>query len=216
MCGAGARPADALHRISTFCAPVLRAARGVLVMKNELERMLAGELYDASDPELCRMRSEARRLTRQFNATTEEERGLRMEILQELFASVGSNITIEPPFHCDYGCHIHAGKNFYMNFNCIILDCATVAIGDDVMAGPGVHIYTAFHPLDARERVQGLELAAPVSIGNRVWIGGGAIICPGVVIGDNTTIGAGSVVTRDIPANVFAAGNPCRVLRRLA
>lgn len=183
-------------------------------MKTELEKMLAGELYDAGDPELCRMRSKARRSTRQFNATTEEERDLRTAILQELFASVGSAF-IEPPFHCDYGCHIHVGKNFYMNFNCIILDCAAVEIGDDVMAGPGVHIYTAYHPLDANARMQGLELAAPVRIGNRVWIGGGAIICPGVEIGDNTTIGAGSVVTRDIPANVFAAGNPCRVLKRL-
>lgn len=183
-------------------------------MKTELEKMLAGELYDASDPELCRMRSKARRLTRQFNATTEEERDLRTAILQELFASVGSAF-IEPPFHCDYGCHIHVGKNFYMNFNCIILDCAAIEIGDDVMAGPGVHIYSAYHPLDAKARMQGFELAAPVRIGNRVWIGGGAIICPGVEIGDNTTIGAGSVVTRDIPANVFAAGNPCRVLRRL-
>ncbi len=183
-------------------------------MKDELKKMLAGELYDACDPQLCRMRMKARKLTRKFNATTEEERDLRAAILNELFASVGS-ATIEPPFHCDYGSHISVGKNFYMNFNCIILDCAKVDIGDDVMCGPGVQIYTAYHPIEASMRAEGLELAAPVKIGNNVWIGGGAIICPGVSIGDNTTIGAGSVVTGDVPANVFAAGNPCRVLRLL-
>ncbi|HPQ02972.1 MAG TPA: sugar O-acetyltransferase [Bacillota bacterium] len=183
-------------------------------MNGELEKMLSGELYDAGDPELYRMRLRARRLTREFNATTEEEHDLRVTILKELFASVGSAF-IEPPFYCDYGSNICVGKNFYMNFNCVILDCAAVEIGDNVMAGPGVHIYTAYHPLDAAVRVQGLELAAPVKIGNNVWIGGGAIICPGVVIGDNTTIGAGSVVTRDVLANVFAAGNPCRVMRDL-
>ncbi|MGE5591703.1 MAG: sugar O-acetyltransferase [Bacillota bacterium] len=183
-------------------------------MKTEREKMLAGELYDSSDPELVALRLRARRLTRQYNATTEEEAERRAEILRELFGAVGS-ATIEPTFRCDYGGNIRVGRNLYMNFDCVILDCAAVEIGDNVMAGPGVHIYTAYHPLQAAERVKGPELAAPVRIGDNVWLGGGVIVCPGVTIGSNTTIGAGSVVTRDVPDNVFAAGNPCRVIRPL-
>lgn len=183
-------------------------------MKTEREKMQDGELYDSSDPELVALRLRARRLTRQYNATTEEETVRRGQILKELFGSVGSAF-IEPNFRCDYGGNIRVGENLYMNFDCVILDCAQVEIGDGVMCGPGVHIYTAYHPLPAAERMKGPELAAPVRIGNNVWLGGGVIVCPGVAIGDNTTIGAGSVVTRDIPAGVFAAGNPCRVIRRL-
>ena len=122
---------------------------------------------------------------------------------------------IEPPFHCDYGSNIYAGDRMYMNFGCVILDCAEVRIGADLQAGPYVQIYTAHHPLDAAQRTAGPELASPITIGNRVWLGGGAIICPGVTIGDDTTIGAGSVVVSDIPARVLAVGNPCRVVRRL-
>ncbi|MBC7541494.1 MAG: sugar O-acetyltransferase, partial [Candidatus Sericytochromatia bacterium] len=136
-------------------------------------------------------------------------------LLQDLFGHVGARIEIEPPFRCEYGSNISLGDGVYMNFDCVILDCAAVRLGNNVACGPGVHIYAATHPLTADIRVQGPELAKPVTIGNNVWIGGRAIICPGVTIGDNTTIGAGSVVTRDVPANVLAAGNPCRVVREL-
>jgi maltose O-acetyltransferase len=182
----------------------------------EREKMLAGELYLASDPELVTARRNARRLTRLYNATTEDEEVQRSHLLRELFGAVGDGAVVEPPFHCDYGAHIFAGERFYVNFGCIVLDCAEVRIGDDVMLGPAVQIYAAYHPLEAATRVAGPELAAPITLGDRVWIGGGAILCPGVTIGENTTIGAGSVVTRSIPANVMAAGNPCRVLRELA
>ena len=182
---------------------------------SELKKMLSGELYLATDPELVAMRTQARRLTRLFNNSTEEEVSLRNELLQELFGRAGSKVTIEPPFYCDYGSNIFAEDELFMNFGCVILDCAEVHIGTSVLCGPNVQIYTATHPLDAELRASGPELAKPIRIGNRVWIGGGSIICPGVSIGDNSTIGAGSVVTKDIPANVFAAGNPCRVIREL-
>lgn len=182
-------------------------------MSDELEKMLKGELYNAADPTLIKMRSRARRLIRQFN----EERSLpkRTGLLKQLFGSIGPNIYIEPPFFCDYGAHIYAGDDLFMNVGCVILDCGEVHFGESVLCGPNVQIYTATHPLDAKLRASGVESAKPIKIGNRVWIGGGAIICPGVSIGDNTTIGAGSVVTKDIPANVLAAGNPCRVIRKL-
>ncbi|GAB4415886.1 MAG: sugar O-acetyltransferase [Bacteroidia bacterium] len=177
--------------------------------------MLAGELYVAADPELVEMRLRARRLVYDFNHSRPEAIAERRDMLRELFGKLGSQFEIEPPFHCDYGCHIYAGENLFMNFNCIVLDVNTVHIGDDVMFGPNVQIYTASHPLLAHERVLGPELGLPIRIGSRVWIGGGAVICPGVSIGDNTTIGAGAVVTQSIPANVFAAGNPCRVIHHL-
>jgi maltose O-acetyltransferase len=181
----------------------------------EREKMLAGELYLAADPELVAARQRARRLTRLYNATTEEEAEERDRLLRELLGAVGTGAFIEPPFHCDYGSEIFAGERFYANFGCVILDCAPVRIGNDVQLGPSVQIYAATHPLDAAARAAGPELAAPVTLGDRVWIGGGAILCPGVTVGENTTIGAGSVVTRDLPANVLAAGNPCRVIRTL-
>lgn len=184
--------------------------------KTEKQKMLAGELYLAHDPELMAESKRARRLTRMYNATTEDEPDLRKQLLQELFGKIGEKIQIEPPFHCDYGSNIYVGNNFYMNYGCIILDCNTVHIGENVMCAPYVQIYTAYHPTNAKVRLSGQELAAPISIGNNVWIGGGAIICPGVSIGDNTTIGAGSVVVKDIPANVVAVGNPCRVIRHLS
>lgn len=181
--------------------------------RTERELMLDGELYLAADPELSGMRRRARRLTRLYNLTTEEERARREELLQELFGRLGPGAEIEPPFYCDYGCHIEVGKSLYMNFGCVVLDCAVVRIGDHVMCGPGVQIYAAYHPTDPAVRLAGRELAAPITVGSNVWVGGGAILCPGVTIGDNTTIGAGSVVTRDIPTNVVAVGNPCRVVR---
>jgi Acetyltransferase (isoleucine patch superfamily) len=184
-------------------------------MKTEKEKMLASELYNGWDAELVEMRKAARRITRQFNNSTEEELELRSGLLKELFGTIGEKGYIEPPFRCDYGKFIHAGARLYMNFNCVVLDCAEVFIGDDVLFGPNVQIYTATHPLDAELRASGQESAKPIRIGNKVWLGGGTIVCPGVTIGDGTTIGAGSVVTKDIPANVFAGGNPCKVIREL-
>jgi maltose O-acetyltransferase len=184
-------------------------------VKTERAKMLDGELYLAADPELEIMRANARRLSRLFNATTEEETDLRRELLRELLGKCGEKIEIEPLFRCDYGSFISVGENFYANFGCVILDCNRVTIGDNVMLAPNVQIYTAYHPLDASTRTSGPELASPITIGNNVWIGGGAIILPGVSIGDNSVIGAGSVVTRAVPANVIAVGNPSRVLRAL-
>ncbi len=181
----------------------------------EREKMLAGQLYLASDPELAAARRRARALTRQYNDTAEEDEAERFRLLQELLGSVGAGTFIELPFRCDYGTYITVGERFYANFGCVILDCAPVRIGDDVMFGPSVHVYAAGHPVEAATRIAGPEYSAPVTVGDRVWIGGGSILCPGVTIGENTTIGAGSVVTRDIPANVVAVGNPCRVLRTL-
>lgn len=182
---------------------------------SERDKMLAGELYLASDPELVALRRAARRLTRRFNATDEDAVDTRTEILRTLLGACGPAIEIEPPFRCDYGHNIRVGDGFYMNFDCVILDCAAVDIGEKVLCGPKVQIYAATHPLLAHERITGREAARPVRIGDRVWLGGGVIICPGVTIGDDTTIAAGSVVTRDIPSGVLAGGNPCRVIRQL-
>jgi maltose O-acetyltransferase len=177
--------------------------------------MLAGELYLASDPELVAARKRARKLTRAYNATTEEEIEKRAALLAELFATVVRDVEIEPPFRCDYGTNIRLGRRVYMNMGCVILDCNRVTIGDNVLFGPDVHVYAATHPVDPEVRQRGGELALPVTIGDDVWVGGGAILSAGVTIGSNTTIGAGSVVVRDVPANVVAAGNPCRVVREL-
>ncbi|MGA7934078.1 MAG: sugar O-acetyltransferase [Kovacikia sp.] len=182
---------------------------------SEKQRMLSGELYLATDPELVAENKRACRLLRLYRQTTEEELERRTQILQELFGKVGASPNIVPPFHCDYGGNIYLGDRFYMNYGGVILDCHTVHIGDDVLCAPYVQIYTAYHPTHPTVRLTGRELAAPIVIGNNVWIGGGAIICPGVTIGDNTTIGAGSVVVKDIPANVIAVGNPCRVVRHV-
>ncbi|NJO39441.1 MAG: sugar O-acetyltransferase [Cyanobacteria bacterium CRU_2_1] len=181
--------------------------------KTEKQKMLAGELYLAADLELAAESKRARRLLESYNRTSIDEPEKRSQLLRDLFGSVGESPSIVPPFHCDYGSHIHIGDRFYMNYGGVILDCNTVHIGDDVLCAPYVQIYAAYHPTDPTVRLTGKELAAPIRIGNNVWIGGGVIICPGVTIGDNTTIGAGSVVVKDIPANVIAVGNPCRVLR---
>ncbi|MBC7969340.1 MAG: sugar O-acetyltransferase [Verrucomicrobia bacterium] len=181
--------------------------------KTEKQKMLAGELYLANGAELQAENQRACRLLRLYNQTTETEREKRFQTLQALFGAVGETPQIVPPFHCDYGSNIVVGDRFYMNYGGVILDCNTVHIGNDVLCAPYVQIYTAYHPTDPTVRLTGRELAAPIRIGNNVWLGGGAIICPGVTIGDNTTIGAGSVVVKDIPANVVAVGNPCRVLR---
>ncbi|MEZ2319936.1 MAG: sugar O-acetyltransferase [Microcoleus sp.] len=184
--------------------------------KTEKQKMLAGELYLAADAELTCERQRARRLTRLYNATREDEASQRLEILTELCGAVGPKVEIEPPFYCDYGSNIYAGNGLYMNFGCVILDCNRVNIGENLLCGPQVQIYTAFHPTDPEIRLSGRELASEIHIGNNVWIGGGSIVCPGVTIGDGSTIGAGSVVVKNIPANVVAAGNPCRIIRHLA
>jgi maltose O-acetyltransferase len=193
----------------------VNAPKGATGGKSEREKMLAGELYFASDPELVQLRRRARRLTRLYNDTGPDEAARRGELLRELFGAIGEHPDIEPDFRCDYGGQIFAGARFFANFGCVILDCARVDIGDSVLLGPSVHIYTATHPLDASLRASGAELAKPVRIGSRVWIGGGAIVLPGVTIGDDAVIGAGSVVTRDVPACCVAVGNPCRVVRTL-
>ncbi|MFP2927373.1 sugar O-acetyltransferase [Pyxidicoccus sp. 3LG] len=181
----------------------------------EREKMLAGELYLATDPELTAARFRARRLTRAYNASEDEDTARRRELLGQLLGSMGPDVWIEPPFQCDYGTFIHLGARVFINFQCVILDCNPVTIGDDASLGPGVHIYAATHPLDADERIKGPELARPVRIGAKAWIGGGAIILAGVTIGEGTTIAAGSVVTKDVPPYVLAGGNPCRVIRPL-
>lgn len=186
-----------------------------MTARSERQKMLAGELYAASDPELLALRVRARRLAQAYNRTDPDDVQGRADLLAELLGSVGDGVWIEPPFFCDYGENIAVGRSVYVNVNCVVLDCNHVRIGDQTQLGPNVIISAATHPVDARERVKGPEMAYPVTIGNRVWIGAGAIIGPGVRIGDDTTIGAGSVVTKDVPAAVVAAGNPCRVLRSL-
>ncbi|PRR79897.1 Maltose O-acetyltransferase [Clostridium liquoris] len=181
----------------------------------EKERMLSGKLYIARDEELARDNKKSRMLTRLFNNSTEEQLKYRVELLKELFESTGKNIYIEPPFRCDYGCHISIGNNFYANYDCIVIDVCKVRIGHNVFFGPRVCIFTAGHPIDADIRNTGLEYGKPVTIGNNVWIGGNAVINPGVTIGNNVVIGSGAVVTKDIPDNVIAVGNPCRVFREI-
>lgn len=185
------------------------------MIQTEKQKMLVGELYRSTDAELVAERQNARRLTRLYNSTTEQEMERRSQLLRELFGAVGSTLEIEPPFYCDYGSNIYAGDGFFMNFGGVILDCCPVHIGEKVMCGPSVHIYTATHPTDPELRLSGLEFAVPIRIGNNVWIGGGAMIGPGVTIGDDTTIAAGSVVVKDIPPRVVAGGNPCRIIRHL-
>jgi maltose O-acetyltransferase len=183
-------------------------------MRSEREKMLAGELYDPLDPELIRARSRARDLCQDLNATRESQQGERRRILQELFGAGGEEVWVQPPFFCDYGSNILLGKKCFFNFNCVVLDVCLVRVGDHSLFGPAVQIYTAAHPLNAELRRK-QEYGKPVEIGSDVWVGGGAIICPGVKVGARSVIGAGSVVTRDIPEGVFAAGNPCRVIREL-
>lgn len=181
----------------------------------EKEKMLSGNLYIANDQELKADAKKSRMVTRLFNNTTEEQKEYRAELLKELFKKTGDNIYIEPSFKCDYGCNISVGNNFYANFDCIILDVCNVDIGENVFFAPRVCIYTAGHPIDAEVRNTGLEFGKSVKIGNNVWVGGSTVINPGVNIGSNVVIGSGSVVTKDIPNNVIAVGNPCRVLREI-
>jgi maltose O-acetyltransferase len=182
----------------------------------EKEKMLAGELYRSIDPELQSAAARAQQHLRRLNTTPNEDVGLRRTVLRALLGSMGELTQIKSPFSCDYGWNIHVGDNGFINYGCVFLDCNSIRIGDDAQIGPGVHIYTALHPLDARSRRSGLEAAKPVTVGHNVWLGGSCVICPGVSIGDNTVVGAGSIVVRDLPANVLAVGNPCRVIRQLS
>lgn len=184
-------------------------------MKSEREKMLAGELYDGNDGELVAERRRARRFLQTYNVSSPDDDAARATMLRQFLGACGEGVWLEPPFYCDYGWNIFLGDKVYANFNCVFLDVAPIRIGASTMLGPSVQLYTAGHPIDAAERTAGPEYGKPITIGSRVWIGGGAIIVPGVTIGDDTTIGAGSVVTKDVPGGVFAAGNPCRVIRKL-
>jgi maltose O-acetyltransferase len=177
--------------------------------------MVAGEPYLASDPELVRERARARDLVARYNATGQDDQEERRSLLSQLLAGMGQDAWIEPPLFCDYGWNISLGERAFLNFNCVILDCAAVAIGAGSMLGPAVQLCAATHPVDPAERATGLEYARPIVIGTNVWIGAGAIVGAGVTVGDDAVIGAGSIVLRDIPARVLAAGNPCRVIRTL-
>ncbi|MGE0801969.1 MAG: sugar O-acetyltransferase [Lautropia sp.] len=180
----------------------------------EREKMLAGELYDPFDAELVAARTRARDLCQRLNMTREADADERRRILRDLFRRGGETVWMQPPFHCDYGSNIDLGERVFFNFNCVVLDVCEVRIGSFTLFGPAVQIYTAMHPMNAELR-RAQEFAKPVDIGSDVWVGGGAIILPGVRIGSRTVIGAGSVVTRDLPERVFAAGNPCRIIREI-
>lgn len=184
-------------------------------MTTERDKMLAGDLYDPMDPDLVAARRRARDLCQDLNATREADEAARRSILADLFAAGGDTVWMQPPFFCDYGVNIRLGERVFFNFNCVILDVCPVRIGSHALFGPAVQIYTAMHPMNADERRRGLEYGKPVEIGEDAWIGGGAIICPGVRIGSRAVIGAGSVVTRDVPDATLVAGNPCRVIREV-
>ncbi|MFD1017703.1 sugar O-acetyltransferase [Thalassobacillus hwangdonensis] len=182
----------------------------------EKEKMINGELYDPSDQELVMDRQRARKITRELNNLKVYDEAQKKRLLEELFGTVSGYIGLETPFFCDYGYNIHVGDDFFANFDCVFLDVCEIRIGDRVMLGPKVQFYTATHPMDPKERASGREFGQPITVGHDVWIGGGAIINPGVTIGDNAVIGAGGVVTKDIPSGVFAAGNPARVIKNIA
>jgi maltose O-acetyltransferase len=184
-------------------------------MITEKEKMLNGDLYNPADPELLKERLNARRLTRLYNQTIETDDNKRTELIHELFGSTEKNLFIEPTFRCDYGYNIHVGKNFYANFDCVFLDVCEISIGDNCFIAPGVHIYTATHPLNPNERISGVEYGIPVKIGHNVWIGGRAVINPGVKIGNNVVIASGSVVVKDVPDNVVVGGNPAKIIKQI-
>ena len=181
---------------------------------SEREKMLAGERYDPLDPELVAARARARDLCGLLNQTSEADQDDRRRILRQLFNRGGDSVWMQPPFFCDYGSNIELGERVFFNFNCVVLDVCRVRVGSYTLFGPSVQILTPMHPLNAQQR-RGKEFGRPVEIGSDVWVGGGAIILPGVRVGDGAVIGAGSVVTRDVPPGVFAAGNPCRVIREI-
>ena len=183
-------------------------------MTSEKEKMLAGQLYDAGDAELTAMRLEARRKMKLFN--NEDDRDKQREIIKTLFGSTGEKLTMNPRFVCDYGSNIYVGENFYANYNCTMLDICEIHIGDNAMFGTNCQLLTPLHPLDAKERISGLEYGAPITIGDNAWFGGGVTILPGVTLGDNVVVGAGAVVTKSFGDNVVLAGNPAKIIKTLA
>jgi maltose O-acetyltransferase len=180
---------------------------------SQKDLMLAGELYRADDPELTAAHLRAQGLLDRFNQTAATDEPGRRALLTQLLAAFSPGAVLKPPLRCDYGFNIRVGPRTFINYEAVLLDCNRITIGADVQIGPGVHIYTATHPLDLATRVSGLEMALPVSIGDGVWLGGRAVICPGVTVGAGTVVGAGSVVASDLPPGVLAVGNPCRVVR---
>ncbi len=181
----------------------------------EKDKMLAGKLYDASDPVLAAERRRTRMLLSELNRSADDQEQLRRRVLSQLLPRAAELPQIEPPFYCDYGSNIEMGRDVYFNFNCVVLDVCRVTIGSRVLFGPAVQVYAATHPVEAEARATGLECGKPVTIGSDVWIGGGAILCPGVTIADRSVVAAGAVVPRDVPADVVVGGNPARVLRAL-
>lgn len=184
-------------------------------MPTEYELMLASEMYAPADEALQSMRQTARRLMWRLNQSDPDNQSERRSVLLELLGTIGIDSQIEPPFYCDYGSLIFLGENVFINYNCVLLDCNKIVIGDNCMLAPGCQLLTAYHPLEANLRNSGRELAAPIVIGNNVWLGAGVIVLPGVTIGDGAVIGAGSIVTKSIPANSLAVGNPARVIREI-
>jgi maltose O-acetyltransferase len=184
-------------------------------MSEMKRRMLAGELYLADDPVIAAEQGRAHGLQERYNATRHDEQDLRDSLLRELLGDVGEGVVVRPPFFCDYGTHISIGARTFANYDCVMLDVAEIRIGAACQLAPRVQLLTATHPIDPEPRRIGWESAEPITIGDNVWLGGGAIVCPGVTIGDDTVVGAGAVVTRDLPAGVVAAGVPARVLREI-
>lgn len=183
------------------------------IVRSEKEKMLAEGLYHPGADELVSIRKNARKLVREINQTHEDEHEKRATLVKQLFGGHKKAVYLEPPFHCDYGENITVGENFYANFDCIMLDVASITIGDNVMFGPRATLCTATHPIDAAVRNSNVELAKAIHIGNNVWFGANVTVNPGVSIGDNVVVGSGAVVTKNIPSNVVAAGNPCKILR---
>jgi maltose O-acetyltransferase len=181
----------------------------------EKDKMLAGELYQAGDPELVAERLQARKLAKSFNDSDPADVDLRISLIRKIFGKAGKNFWVEPPFYCDYGTNIEVGDDVFFNFNCVVLDVCKVKLGDRVFVAPNVQFYPATHPLDAVQRGKMWEYGKAITIGSNVWIGGSAVICPGVSIGDRTVIAAGAVVTKDFPADVVIGGNPAKVIKKL-
>lgn len=182
-------------------------------MPSEREKMLSGQLYNAADPELQTKRRRRSRLIHDFNKELDGDK--RSQMLKDWLGSTGEHIYMEPPFFCDYGDNIHVGEHFYANFNTTMLDVCEIRIGKNAMIGPNCQLLTPLHPLNAQERIAGLEYGAPITIGDNVWLGGGVTILPGVTLGDNVVVGAGSVVTKSFGDNVLIAGNPARIIKNI-
>ncbi|CAO3675788.1 unnamed protein product [Umbelopsis vinacea] len=184
-------------------------------METEKQKMIAGKPYDASDPELRADMKAVRDKITTFNHSAHGDAATRKRMIDDIFGTCGPGCFIEPPLSVDYGYNIHLGTNVYANFNCVFLDCAPITVGDNTMFGPNVQVYTASHPLDAVERCSGIEFAKPIKIGEMCWIGGAAIICPGVTIGDRSVVAAGAVVTKNVPSDVVVGGNPAKIIKHL-